>query len=547
MSGKPKRAWSSDKFSGSGDPPARKAAVTGREQAAAGHGPHRDAEDVETLVGDFLKELDVLAIELRRGPAGRSERQPKVVAAPVVARDPGLVEASPPHAEIESPREKEQGQEPEIDAELARTLDELEMQEKSNVIVLPSAATRAAAAGPEPAAPPESNAGPAPEAQSPAAAGEIAGTAPQPQRVLFSSAGLSKPGRGIWKPVIRAAAAVFLAGAAFAVYRLLPLAPNPVQPSSPPAGTSAAKPQITPPPTIVSHQTGEDAEITQAPEYMAPTPVASAAKPSKTPASRPAEVDRTSARPAEKPAPKKESVPPGPAASQPVTAAPAQASQQLAITPEPPPAALQAAPPPPPEVKDAASESRPDRGGGAGSQVSLPEAKVATAERATPPSGGVIPAEPQVTSAAKPAPQAVPLSQPAAQEAARPGAVLARPENATAKTPVAAAAGEAVRATPPAAQPAAGPPVSSYTPPVAIDKPVPVYPPLARNTKTTGTVEVEVEVDEQGKVLKAAAVSGPSLLRAAAEDALRRWRFKPAVRNGVNVRSLVRISVVFRE
>lgn len=525
MSGKLKRAWSSDKSSGSADPPARKAVETRTEQTTAGHGAHRDTEDVETLVGSFLKELDALASELRHGTAGESERKAKAVTPPQVARDAGIPEPAIARGEERALHERE---EPEgisdIDAELTRTLDELEMQERSHVVLLLPAGARTAAPGREPAALPEPGSEPAPEGmRQTRTAEEVAGTAPHPERVLFSSAGLSKPGRDVWKPVVRAAAAVFLAGAAFAVYRLLPVAPNTTPPSSLPAETSPAKPQITtPPPTSTSYPAGESAEIAQTPESAAPKSVTSAAKPSKTPVTRPLEPDRTAERPAEKPAPKKESAPPEPNASQAVMDAPAPANRTLGVVPEPPPTVSQAASP------------------------TLPEVKLAVAERETQPSTAAIPPEPQATLAAKPAPQAAPPSQSLAQEGARPGAETSRAEDALAKTPVANAPGGAVKDTA-AMQPTPAAPVASYTPPVAIDKPAPVYPLLARNTKTTGTVEVEVEVDEQGKVLKAVAVSGPSLLRAAAEDALRRWRFKPAVRNGVNVRSLARISVVFRE
>lgn len=509
MSGKPKRAWNSDRVSGSPSSPGRKALETDGGSGSPGLGLRQGMEEVETLVGDFLKELDALATELQHRPAARSERQPKFVAAPVPARDPGLVLPSPPLAEREILREREQGQRSDIDAELARTLDELELQVRSNVIVLPSAVTRAAAVGPEPTAPPEPHTRAAPEARPATAAGEIAGTAPQPPRALFSSAGLSRPRRRIWKSLVRAAAVVFLAAAAFTVYRLLPVAPHAIAPSSPPAATT-------------SRQAGENAEITQVPESAAPKPGNSAAKPSKAAASRPAEPDQTPARPAQDPVPKRESAAPEPPASQAVSAALQPASKVPASTPEPAPVASQAAAPPP------------------------PEAKVAAGERETPPSAGGTPAEPQAPPAAKPVPQAALPSQPATQEAARPGAEISRPEVVPANTPVAAASGGAARETV-AAQPAPAPPVPSYTPPVAIEKPAPVYPPLARNTKITGTVEVEVQVDEQGRVVKATAVSGPSLLRAAAEDALRRWRFTPAVRNGINVRSVVRISVIFRE
>jgi TonB family protein len=81
---------------------------------------------------------------------------------------------------------------------------------------------------------------------------------------------------------------------------------------------------------------------------------------------------------------------------------------------------------------------------------------------------------------------------------------------------------------------------------VPITKVVPQYPALAKKWNVSGTVVLAVEVDEQGKVLKATAVSGPGLLRPAAEEALMRWRFKPAARSGVNVSSEAKISVIFR-
>jgi outer membrane biosynthesis protein TonB len=59
-------------------------------------------------------------------------------------------------------------------------------------------------------------------------------------------------------------------------------------------------------------------------------------------------------------------------------------------------------------------------------------------------------------------------------------------------------------------------------------------------------VVVIVEVDDQGNVVKASAVSGPKVLRAAAEAALLKWRFKPAVQNGVNVSSRVSVGILFQ-
>jgi len=61
-----------------------------------------------------------------------------------------------------------------------------------------------------------------------------------------------------------------------------------------------------------------------------------------------------------------------------------------------------------------------------------------------------------------------------------------------------------------------------------------------------GKVDVDAQVDEQGSVVKATALNGHVLLRAAAAEAVKKWRFKPAAVNGKNVPSSTRVSVVFR-
>jgi len=58
-------------------------------------------------------------------------------------------------------------------------------------------------------------------------------------------------------------------------------------------------------------------------------------------------------------------------------------------------------------------------------------------------------------------------------------------------------------------------------------------------------VELEVEVDEKGNVVTAKALSGPIVLMPPAEEALKKWLFKPATRDGLNVRSVLRVEVIF--
>lgn len=55
--------------------------------------------------------------------------------------------------------------------------------------------------------------------------------------------------------------------------------------------------------------------------------------------------------------------------------------------------------------------------------------------------------------------------------------------------------------------------------------PVPVYPAMARANNITGQVEVQVTIDEEGRVISASAVRGHVMLRAEAEKAARRARF----------------------
>ena len=63
-------------------------------------------------------------------------------------------------------------------------------------------------------------------------------------------------------------------------------------------------------------------------------------------------------------------------------------------------------------------------------------------------------------------------------------------------------------------------------------KVVPELPEIARSSRTFGTVRVTVAIDETGNVVSAKATDGPIVLRQAAENAARRWKFRPATRNG---------------
>ena len=61
----------------------------------------------------------------------------------------------------------------------------------------------------------------------------------------------------------------------------------------------------------------------------------------------------------------------------------------------------------------------------------------------------------------------------------------------------------------------------------AISLPKPAYPPIAKAAKASGTVVVQVTVDENGNVIEAHAVSGHPLLQAAAVSAAHSAKFSP--------------------
>jgi TonB family protein len=72
----------------------------------------------------------------------------------------------------------------------------------------------------------------------------------------------------------------------------------------------------------------------------------------------------------------------------------------------------------------------------------------------------------------------------------------------------------------------------------ATQKVSPNYPAIARNAHVTGVVTVYLEIDEQGAVTAINRTDGPPLLRQAAVDAARKWKFKPTIIEGKPARVL---------
>lgn len=81
----------------------------------------------------------------------------------------------------------------------------------------------------------------------------------------------------------------------------------------------------------------------------------------------------------------------------------------------------------------------------------------------------------------------------------------------------------------------------------ATSLPKPAYPPIAKQAHASGTVVVQVTVDEKGNVVTARAVSGHPLLQATAVSAARGAKFSPTKLNGKPVRVTGVITYNFTE
>jgi TonB family protein len=79
----------------------------------------------------------------------------------------------------------------------------------------------------------------------------------------------------------------------------------------------------------------------------------------------------------------------------------------------------------------------------------------------------------------------------------------------------------------------------------AVTKVTPIYPAIAKQVNAYGEVQVEIEIDENGRVTEARAISGHPTLRGAAEDAAGKWVFKPTLLGGTPVRSKGTLIFVF--
>src|SRR5215475_2055103 len=73
----------------------------------------------------------------------------------------------------------------------------------------------------------------------------------------------------------------------------------------------------------------------------------------------------------------------------------------------------------------------------------------------------------------------------------------------------------------------------------------PIYPSIAKQINASGEVLVSIIINENGRVIDAKAIKGHPVLRAAAEEAARKWVFKPTLLDGKPVKQPGTLTFVF--
>ena len=79
-----------------------------------------------------------------------------------------------------------------------------------------------------------------------------------------------------------------------------------------------------------------------------------------------------------------------------------------------------------------------------------------------------------------------------------------------------------------------------------ISRTIPQYPVIARTVGVQGTVVLAATISKAGTIENLRVVSGPAMLQQAAIDAVKTWRYKPYMLDGLPVEVETSVNVVFR-
>jgi protein TonB len=78
-----------------------------------------------------------------------------------------------------------------------------------------------------------------------------------------------------------------------------------------------------------------------------------------------------------------------------------------------------------------------------------------------------------------------------------------------------------------------------------VQRTTPNYPSIAKTARVAGTVVLEATISKNGTIASVKAVSGPEMLRQAAVDAVRSWRYKPYLLDNQPIEMQTTVNVVF--
>jgi protein TonB len=78
-----------------------------------------------------------------------------------------------------------------------------------------------------------------------------------------------------------------------------------------------------------------------------------------------------------------------------------------------------------------------------------------------------------------------------------------------------------------------------------LNKTQPTYPPIAKAAHVSGSVVLHAMISKTGTIDGLTVISGPEMLRPAALDAVRQWRYKPYLLNGEPTEVDTQITVNF--
>lgn len=78
-----------------------------------------------------------------------------------------------------------------------------------------------------------------------------------------------------------------------------------------------------------------------------------------------------------------------------------------------------------------------------------------------------------------------------------------------------------------------------------LQKSAPVYPPIAKTARVSGTVVLQATISKSGAIEDLHVISGPEMLREAALNAVRTWRYRPYMLNNQPIAVETTVNVIF--